>query len=41
MSHRDKKKTKQLRRNDYDLREVYSFESVSIPQLSFELALTD
>lgn len=28
MSHRDKKKTKQLRRNDYDLREVYSFETI-------------
>ena len=29
MSHRDKKKIKQMRRNDYDLREVYSFETVS------------
>ena len=27
---RDKKKIKQQRRNDYDLREVYSFETVSI-----------
>ena len=29
ISHRDKKKIKQMRRNDYDLREVYSFETVS------------
>ena len=28
MSHRDKKKIKQMRRNDYDLREVYSFETI-------------
>lgn len=34
MSHRDKKKIKQMRRNDYDLREVYSFETVSALELA-------
>lgn len=29
MSHRDKKKVKQVRKNEYELREVYSFETVS------------
>ena len=29
MSHRDKKKIKQVRKNEYELREVYSFETVS------------
>ena len=29
MSHLEKKKSKQIKRNDYDLREVYSFETVS------------
>ena len=28
MSHRDKKKVKQVRKNEYELREVYSFETV-------------
>ena len=28
MSHRDKKKARQMKRNDYDLREVYSFETI-------------
>lgn len=29
MSHRDKKKIKQVRKNEYELREVYSFSTVS------------
>lgn len=33
MSHQEKKKIKQVRRNEYELREVYSFESVSDPSL--------
>ena len=38
ISHRDKKKIKQMRRNDYDLREVYSFETVST-QVHHQLVL--
>ena len=36
MSHRDKKKNKQVRRNEYELREVYSFESVSAQSNQFK-----
>ena len=42
MSHHDKKKIKQMRRNDYELREVYSFDTVSIDSNpDFENVSTD
>ena len=41
MSHRDKKRTKQMRRNDYDLREVYSFETVSEEKHTQDSTLAD